>query len=347
MPDDTGISPTASEQAVPVRASARALALLASIPVLVVILDQVVKQLSIDHLVGSPPVRLLGGLVYLNLTFNSGAAYSVGVNLTYIFPIVAIAVIVLIIWLSRRLRSVPWAVAFGLVIGGALGNVADRLFRAPGVFRGQVVDMISLFDPAGQCSRPARSSTSRTPPCSAASCWRSSWRPPDVGVTAPARPAPSGDPTTVRRRELPLPEGLDGMRLDLAVSRLFGLSRTAAATLVDQAGRARRRAGPGPVGEGRRRLVARRDPARAGDGGAGRPATGGRVGDRLRRRRSRRGGQAGGSGRPPEPRLDRADRDRRPGRDGSADRHQRGGRTPGRRAPTRRRDDRAHGGGEE
>jgi signal peptidase II len=48
------------------------------------------------------------------------------------------------------LRSVPWAIALGLVLGGALGNLADRLFRAPGPFQGHVVDMISLFAPYGR-----------------------------------------------------------------------------------------------------------------------------------------------------------------------------------------------------
>jgi signal peptidase II len=137
-----------------VRPSWRAVAVFAAVPVLVVVLDQIVKQLSLSHLAGSAPVKLLGGVVYLNLTRNSGAAYSLGVNMTYIFPIVAVAVIGVIGWLVRRLRSIPWGIALGLVVGGALGNLWDRLFRPPGVFRGQVVDMISLFDPAGRFFPP-------------------------------------------------------------------------------------------------------------------------------------------------------------------------------------------------
>jgi signal peptidase II len=137
-----------------VRPSGRAIAVFAAVPVLVVVLDQVVKQLSLTHLAGSAPVKLLGGLVYLNLTHNSGAAYSLGVNMTYIFPVIAVAVIGVILWLVRRLRSIPWGIALGLVVGGALGNLWDRLFRPPGVLRGQVVDMISLFDPAGRVFPP-------------------------------------------------------------------------------------------------------------------------------------------------------------------------------------------------
>jgi signal peptidase II len=52
--------------------------------------------------------------------------------------------------MARKLRSVPWAIALGLVLGGALGNLSDRLFRAPGPFRGHVVDMISVFAPYGE-----------------------------------------------------------------------------------------------------------------------------------------------------------------------------------------------------
>lgn len=53
-------------------------------------------------------------------------------------------------WMAARLRSLPWAISLGLVLGGALGNLTDRIFRAPGVFVGHVVDMVSLFDPYGQ-----------------------------------------------------------------------------------------------------------------------------------------------------------------------------------------------------
>jgi signal peptidase II len=51
---------------------------------------------------------------------------------------------------ASRLRSVGWAVALGLVLGGAIGNLADRVFRSPGVFRGRVIDWISLFGPRGE-----------------------------------------------------------------------------------------------------------------------------------------------------------------------------------------------------
>ena len=124
-----------------------ALATLSVTAVLAVTLDQWVKYLSTEHLHEGQPVRILGGLVYLSLMRNGGAAFSFGSGYTWVFPLITVAVIGWIGWMTRKLRSVPWAVSLGLVLGGALGNLIDRLFRAPGPFRGHVVDMISLFAP--------------------------------------------------------------------------------------------------------------------------------------------------------------------------------------------------------
>ena len=113
-------------------------------------LDQLVKELSTNNLTEGEPVRILGGLIYLSLLRNSGAAFSLGSGFTWVFPLVTVVVIGWIGFLTRRLRSVPWAIALGLVLGGALGNLGDRLFRAPGPFQGHVVDMISVFGPYGE-----------------------------------------------------------------------------------------------------------------------------------------------------------------------------------------------------
>jgi len=127
-----------------------ALAVLALTAVLAVTLDQLVKAWATGHLTEGEPVRVLGGLIYLSLLRNGGAAFSLGSGFTWVFPLITVGVIGWIAWMGRRLRSVPWAVALGLVLGGALGNLADRLFRAPGPFRGHVVDMISLLAPYGR-----------------------------------------------------------------------------------------------------------------------------------------------------------------------------------------------------
>ena len=131
----------------PVRFAGRALAVLGLTAALVVAADLVTKYLAVAHLTDRSPVRVLGGLIYLDVTRNSGAAFSFGTGYTWVFPLVTIVVLGWIGWLARRLRSVPWAIGLGLVLGGALGNFGDRLFRAPGFLVGHVVDFISLFGP--------------------------------------------------------------------------------------------------------------------------------------------------------------------------------------------------------
>ena len=126
------------------------MAVLAVTAMLAVALDQLVKELCTQNLIEGVPVRILGGLIYLSLLRNSGAAFSLGSGYTWVFPMVTLVVIGWIGYLTRRLRSVPWAIALGLVLGGALGNLGDRLFRAPGPFQGHVVDMVSLFGPYGE-----------------------------------------------------------------------------------------------------------------------------------------------------------------------------------------------------
>ena len=113
-------------------------------------LDQVAKHLSVTLLDPRDPDRILGGLVYLSLVRNSGAAFSLGSDYTFIFPLITLVVVGWIVFMAVRLRSLPWAIALGLVLAGALGNLTDRLFRAPGFLHGHVVDMISVFAPYGE-----------------------------------------------------------------------------------------------------------------------------------------------------------------------------------------------------
>jgi signal peptidase II len=131
-------------------ASGRALAYLGGVSALVLLIDIVSKQLATSLLDPDHPVKLLGGALYLSLTRNPGAAFSLFRDFTAIFPLIALGVVVWIGFMARSLRSVPWAVALGLVLGGAVGNVIDRIFRAPGFLSGHVVDFFSLFDPHGQ-----------------------------------------------------------------------------------------------------------------------------------------------------------------------------------------------------
>jgi signal peptidase II len=116
----------------------------------VTLIDQVTKHLSVVYLEDREPVRLLGGAVYLTLVRNSGAAFSLGTDITFVFPLVAIVVLTVLALVIRKVRSLPWAVALGLVLGGVIGNLADRMLRAPGPFVGHVVDMVSVFDAHGR-----------------------------------------------------------------------------------------------------------------------------------------------------------------------------------------------------
>jgi signal peptidase II len=123
--------------------------LLAITAVLVLAADVATKVAAVALLEGERPVRLLGGAVYLVLFRNSGAAFSMATGLTWLLSIIAILVVVTIIRLASRLRHPGWALGLGLVLGGASGNLGDRLFRAPGPLRGHVVDFVSVFAPDG------------------------------------------------------------------------------------------------------------------------------------------------------------------------------------------------------
>jgi signal peptidase II len=96
------------------------------------------------------PIRVLGGLLYIEQARNSGAAFSVGTGATVILTAISVVVVIVIVRAARRMTSPAWAVSLGLVLGGALGNPTDRFFRAPGVGKGHVVDWISVFGPDGQ-----------------------------------------------------------------------------------------------------------------------------------------------------------------------------------------------------
>ena len=87
---------------------------------------------------------MLGEFLQLYYIRNSGAAFSLGSEVTWIFTIALSVVALVIIWKATGLRSRLWAVVLGCLLGGVLGNLGDRLFREPGFGAGHVVDMISM-----------------------------------------------------------------------------------------------------------------------------------------------------------------------------------------------------------
>ena len=126
------------------------------IAVVAVIADQATKILAVASLEPGRPVELIGETVRLVLIRNPGAAFSMGTELTAVLSVVALVVVVGLLWFSRRVHSRWWAWGLGLVLGGAAGNLVDRLLRDPGVLRGHVVDFVSVgwwpvFNVADSC----------------------------------------------------------------------------------------------------------------------------------------------------------------------------------------------------
>lgn len=128
----------------------RRMGLLVLVALLAYAVDVISKVVVTATLEGEEPIRILGGAVYLQLLRNPYAAFGMDFVGTWVLTAVAVLVVLGIVWFARKLRSAGWAVGLGLVLAGALGNLTDRLFRAPSVFEGHVVDFISVFAPNGE-----------------------------------------------------------------------------------------------------------------------------------------------------------------------------------------------------
>ena len=120
---------------------------LACVASLTLAADVVSKVLVVDKLLDGDPVKTLNGLFYLIHTRNTGAAFSLASGFTVVLTAIAVGVVIYIIRTARRLYSTGWAFSLGLILGGACGNLADRIFRSPGPGRGGVVDFIAFLDP--------------------------------------------------------------------------------------------------------------------------------------------------------------------------------------------------------
>ncbi|ARQ71267.1 signal peptidase II [Streptomyces marincola] len=148
-PDDSEKAPAGGEVAAdgdgtgaPDRGKRR-IAVLAVLAAVIYLSDLVTKIMAVEWLEHEPPVEILGEWLQLRVVRNGGAAFGIGEALTVVFTCIAAVVIVVIIRLSRKLYSTPWAVALGLLLGGALGNLTDRIMRAPGFLEGHVVDFVA------------------------------------------------------------------------------------------------------------------------------------------------------------------------------------------------------------
>jgi signal peptidase II len=127
----------------PLRPSAAG-AIIAVLALLVLAADQFTKYLALQNLPPEEPVHVIGDFLIFYLIRNPGAAFSLGENVTWLFTIALAIVAVVIVWLTAtRVRSRLWAVALGLLLGGVLGNLTDRMFREPGFPVGHVIDFIN------------------------------------------------------------------------------------------------------------------------------------------------------------------------------------------------------------
>jgi len=106
-------------------------------------IDQLAKYLVVTNLAEGEVVPVLGNVLQWQFVRNPGAAFSLASGMTWIFTILAAGVITFIAWFARRIRSLAWALVFGLLLGGVLGNLTDRLLREPGFGVGHVIDFIS------------------------------------------------------------------------------------------------------------------------------------------------------------------------------------------------------------
>ena len=135
---------------------ARASLLFAGVAAVAYTADLLSKLWAVSRLHDGTDVHVVGNLLVLHLTRNPGAAFSTGTGHTAVFSFLALAAVLVVLWLSRRLGSLAWAVALGLLLAGVAGNLTDRIFREPGPLRGHVVDFVMLphwpvFNVADMC----------------------------------------------------------------------------------------------------------------------------------------------------------------------------------------------------
>jgi signal peptidase II len=145
---DDSATPSAAavpEAAEPVKpAGRRRLPTLLIIAVVLFGLDLLTKCLAVALIDPGESVPIIGDFARFTLVRNPGAAFSMATGMTWLLTLIAAAVVIGVIRIGRTLRSLWWAIGLGMVLGGALGNLVDRLFRYPGPLQGHVVDFVAV-----------------------------------------------------------------------------------------------------------------------------------------------------------------------------------------------------------
>ncbi|MET8826727.1 signal peptidase II [Streptomyces sp. NPDC004610] len=139
---DEGTGPDSGSAPAPARGKRR-IAVLFAVAGVAYAFDLITKLIVVAKLEHNPAIDVIGDWLRFDAIRNPGAAFGFGQAFTIIFTVIAASVIVVIARLARKLYSLPWAIALGLLLGGALGNLTDRVFRSPGFLEGAVVDFIA------------------------------------------------------------------------------------------------------------------------------------------------------------------------------------------------------------
>ena len=151
MQDEAGapLTPTPASPStpapVPTGGRRRLYAVMLGLAAVTLVLDQLTKVWALRSLTPGETVDLVGDAIRLNLVRNPGAAFSLGDGSTWILTIISVTIVVWVVVGARKVGNLPWALALGLLLGGALGNLVDRFVREPGPGRGHVVDFIDYF----------------------------------------------------------------------------------------------------------------------------------------------------------------------------------------------------------
>jgi len=108
------------------------------------ILDLATKAWAVSQLAHREPIKIIGTFFQLTFVRNSGAAFSFATDATMFLSLFGVIVLIGIIYFAAQITSKGWSVVLGLVMGGILGNLMDRIFREPGFLRGHVIDWMQL-----------------------------------------------------------------------------------------------------------------------------------------------------------------------------------------------------------
>jgi signal peptidase II len=108
------------------------------------LIDLGTKVWAVEVLSSRANVQIIGSFLQLTFVQNSGAAFGIGAGSTFIFTFFALAVLIVITRYARQITYKGWALVCGLVLGGILGNLTDRIFREPSFLQGHVIDWIQI-----------------------------------------------------------------------------------------------------------------------------------------------------------------------------------------------------------